>query len=346
MLCRVLLSGPTFCVFFFLGKPLYKFKPLALLGIILTQKMLLLLPIQRKKKNEDATTQSHSSPYFPKSSSQSHDLCSSPILLVIDLCLPIVDLCFFVVDLCSSSSTFALRPQRPSSSSPQSLRFDLSISSLRFGYLWNCCLLLFLFFWFVDLFFGFVDLLILFLRNQTSVFDLCISVEIKAHRRPPEPDPTRPVAFRGRRRVWDFSSGRFIPLPPFVPCFYSLPLFIVILFFRILISVIFTKFLLLLLLRAFLSFLRLFLICLTLSKPFFFFFFLRRPLLLFLSQGVQCNSKYLYSLLLAQERQFVGSLFLVWHLLKLRTCTFWVLWSHNLYMLVREIVILLFCYCY
>ena len=55
---------------------------------------------------------------------------------------------------------------------------------------------------------------------------------------------------------------------------------------------------------------------------FFFFFFLRRPLLLFLSQGVQCNSKYLYSLLLAQERQFLGSFFLVWHLLKLRTSTF------------------------
>ena len=132
-------------------------------------------------------------------SSQSLDLCSSLILLVIDLCL-------FVVDLCSSSSTFALRPQRPSSSSPPSLRFDLSISSLRFGYLWNCCLLLFLFFGFVDLFFGFVDLFILFFRNQTSVFGLCISVEIKADRHALEPDPTRPVAFRGWRRVWNFST--------------------------------------------------------------------------------------------------------------------------------------------
>ena len=187
-------------------------------------------------------------------SSQSHDICSSPILLFIDLCLSIVDLCLFVVDLCSSSSTFAFRPHRPSQSSPPSLRFDLSISSLRFGYLWNCCLLLFLFFGFVDLFFGFVDLFILFFRNQTLVFDLCISVEIKADRRPPEPDPTRLVAFRGRRRVWNFSSGRFIPLPPFVPCFYSLPLFIVILLFRILISDLFTKFLLLLLLRTFLSY--------------------------------------------------------------------------------------------
>ena len=47
----------------------------------------------------------------------------------------------------------------------------------------------------------FVDLLILFFRNQTYVFDLCISVKIKADRRPPEPNPTRPVAFRGLRRV-------------------------------------------------------------------------------------------------------------------------------------------------
>ena len=46
-----------------------------------------------------------------------------------------------------------------------------------------------------------VDLLILFFRNQTYVFDLCISVKIKADRRPPEPNPTRLVAFRGLRRV-------------------------------------------------------------------------------------------------------------------------------------------------
>ena len=46
-----------------------------------------------------------------------------------------------------------------------------------------------------------VDLLILLFRNQTYVFDLCISVKIKADRRPPEPNPTRPVAFRGLRRV-------------------------------------------------------------------------------------------------------------------------------------------------
>nr|POF25500.1 hypothetical protein CFP56_39105 [Quercus suber] len=32
------------------------------------------------------------------------------------------------------------------------------------------------------------DLLILFFKNQTSVFDLCISVEIKVDSRPPEPD--------------------------------------------------------------------------------------------------------------------------------------------------------------
>ena len=113
-----------------------------------------------------------------------------PILLIVNLCLSIVDLCLFVVDLCFTSSTFAFHPQCPSSSSPSSLRFDLSISSLRFGYLWNCCLLLLLFFGLMDLFFGFVDLLILFFRNQTSVFDLCISVEIKADRCPPELDPT------------------------------------------------------------------------------------------------------------------------------------------------------------
>ena len=38
----------------------------------------------------------------------------------------------------SSSLICALRPQRPSSSLPPSLRFNLSISSLRFGYLWIC----------------------------------------------------------------------------------------------------------------------------------------------------------------------------------------------------------------
>ena len=116
----------------------------------------------------------------------------------------------------SSSLIYALRHRRslfvlnvPSSPSPPSLRFvfaSLKFSSLRFGYLWNCCLLLFLFFGFVDLFFGFVDLLILFFKNRSSVFDLCISVEIKVNRRPPEPDPTRPVAFGGRRRVWNFST--------------------------------------------------------------------------------------------------------------------------------------------
>ena len=63
-----------------------------------------------------------------------------------------------------------------------------------------------MFFGFVDLLFGFVDLLILFFRNRSSVFDLCISVEIKADCRPPEPDPTRLMAFRGRRRVWNFST--------------------------------------------------------------------------------------------------------------------------------------------
>ena len=63
-----------------------------------------------------------------------------------------------------------------------------------------------LFFGFVDLLFGFVDLLILFFKNRSLVFDLCILVEIKADRRPPEPNPTRPVALHGRRRVWNFST--------------------------------------------------------------------------------------------------------------------------------------------
>jgi len=63
-----------------------------------------------------------------------------------------------------------------------------------------------LFFGFVDLLFGFVDLLILFFKNRSLVFALCISVKIKADRRPPEPDPTRSMAFGGRRRVWNFST--------------------------------------------------------------------------------------------------------------------------------------------
>ena len=107
-----------------------------------------------------------------------------------------------------SRSSLFVRNVASSSSppSPPSLRFNLSISSLRFNYLWYCCLLLFLFFGFVDLFFGFVDLLILFFKNQTSVFDLCILVEIKADCYPPEPDLTQPVTFRSRWRVWDFST--------------------------------------------------------------------------------------------------------------------------------------------
>ena len=59
---------------------------------------------------------------------------------------------------------------------------------LLFGFLFFGCVDLF--FGFVDLLFGFVDLLILFFRNHTLVFDLCISVEIKADRCPPELDPT------------------------------------------------------------------------------------------------------------------------------------------------------------
>ena len=123
----------------------------------------------------------------------------------------------------SSSLICALRHRHslfvlnvPSSSLPPSLKFvftSLKFSSLRFGYLWNCCLLLFLFFGFVDLLFGFVDLLfgfvnllILFFKNRSSVFDLCILVKIKADCRPPELDPTRLVAFHGRRRVWNFST--------------------------------------------------------------------------------------------------------------------------------------------
>ena len=116
----------------------------------------------------------------------------------------------------SSSLICALRRRHslfvlnvPSSSSPPSLRLvfaSLKFSSFRFCYLWNCCLLLFLFFGFVDMFFGFVDLLILFFKNRSSVFDLCISIEIKADCHPPEPNPTQLMAFRGRWRVWNFST--------------------------------------------------------------------------------------------------------------------------------------------
>ena len=149
-------------------------------------------------QNQPLTLSSYSHSFFSVSRSLLFvDVYPSPILLVVNLCLSIIYLCLFVVDLCSSSSTFAFHPQRPNSSLPPSLRFDLFSSSLRFGYLWNCYLLLFLFFGFVDLFFGFIDLLILFFRNQTSVFDLCISIEIKANCCPPKPDPTPPVAFHG-----------------------------------------------------------------------------------------------------------------------------------------------------
>ena len=145
-------------------------------------------------------------------SSYSHSLLSvsQSLLPVADparhqFCLSVVDLCLSIFDLCSSSSIFALRSQRPNSSSPPSLRYRRSISSLRFVYLWICGFVD-LFFGFVDLLFRFEDLLILFFKNWSSVFDLCISVEIKADHRPPEPDPTRPVAFGGWRRVWNFST--------------------------------------------------------------------------------------------------------------------------------------------
>ena len=78
------------------------------------------------------------------------------------------------------------------------------MSSLKFVYMWNCCLLLFLvlgfvdlFFGFVDLLFGFVDLLILFIKNQTLVFDLCILVEIEANHYPPKSDLTLPMVICG-----------------------------------------------------------------------------------------------------------------------------------------------------
>ena len=149
--------------------------------------------------------------------SQSHDLCSSLMSTLHQSCLSSISASPSSIST-SSSLICALHRRSslfihnvPNSSSPPSLRFvfaSLKFSSLRFGYLWNCCLLLFLFFGFMDLFFGFVDLLfgfvdllILFFRNQSSVFDLCISVEIKADRHALEPDPTRPVAFRGRQRV-------------------------------------------------------------------------------------------------------------------------------------------------
>ena len=129
----------------------------------------------------------------------SQSLCSSPISTL--------RWSLLFVNLCSSSSISTLRHRcwlfnhnfASSSSSTPSLRFDLSISSLRFSYLWNCYLLLFLFF-------GFVDLLILFFRNQTLVFDICISVEIKADCHTPKPNLTQLVAIRGQRQVWNFST--------------------------------------------------------------------------------------------------------------------------------------------
>ena len=116
---------------------------------------------------------------FVTLSSYSHSLLSISRSL-----LPFADptcrrFCLSIVNLCISSSTFALRLQRPSSSSPPSLRFNLSISSLRFVYLWICGSVL----WVCRSSLWVIDLLILFFRNQTSV-DLCILVEIKANRRP------------------------------------------------------------------------------------------------------------------------------------------------------------------
>ena len=117
--------------------------------------------------------QSYSSPYFPKSSFHSQflpftdlttDVYRSPILLVVNICLSIVNLCPFIVDLCSLLSTFALRLQCPSSSSPPFLRFN-SWTALIVDFLFG---FVDLFFGFVDFLFGFVDLLILFFRNQTT----------------------------------------------------------------------------------------------------------------------------------------------------------------------------------
>ena len=140
-------------------------------------------------------------------SSYSHSLLSvsRSLLPVTDLarhrfCLSVVDLCLSIVDLCSSSSIFALRPQCPSSSSPPSLRFRRSISSLRFVYLWICgfvdLFFGFLFFGFVDVLWVFVlwicgyvlwvvDLLILFFRIQTCIWSLYFD------RNQSRPPPTR-----------------------------------------------------------------------------------------------------------------------------------------------------------
>ena len=90
-------------------------------------------------------------------------------------CLSVVDLCLSIIDLCSSSSIFALRSQRPNSSSPPSLRYRRSISSLRFVYLWICGSVLWVFvlwicgsvLWVCRSSLWVIDLLILFFRNQT-----------------------------------------------------------------------------------------------------------------------------------------------------------------------------------
>ena len=137
------------------------------------------------------------------------------------------------------------------------------------------------------------------------------------------------------------SSGRFIPLPPLVPCFIhcrcllsssfsdSWFLFYLPNFFFFFLS--FAHFCLSL-------YFRLSLICLTFSKLFVLFcsvlfcfvFFFEKTIVIVSKSGVQCNSKYLYSYISTRKKDS-WMVSLVWHLLKLRACTFWVWWLHNLY---------------
>lgn len=74
--------------------------------------------------------------------------------------------------------------------------FRFSFCSLLFGFVD-------LLFGFVNLFFGFVvvDLLNRWFYSLGLCLIFVFLVEIKADRRPLEPNLTRPVAFHGRRRV-------------------------------------------------------------------------------------------------------------------------------------------------
>ena len=122
----------------------------------------------------------------------------SPPLPLNTLCLSLL----FVVDLCSSTATSPARLHIHFSSQIFLFRLLGSIIYRIIVFYWFCSLDLWIYSLGLQIYsFGFVDLLILFFRNQISVFDLCISIEIKAHHCPPKPDPTLPMAIHSQRRV-------------------------------------------------------------------------------------------------------------------------------------------------